>query len=296
MIEVRRLVDLGWRAMEGGAFALLAMRPIRRGPRHHVDGEVIVSLTSYPPRFPTLHLTLRTLLNQSVSPDRVILWIAHLDLAHLPPKVLALQKQGVEIRPCADMRSFKKIVPAVEQFPDSYIVTADDDLYYSRDWLEILLSSAGPGTEDVVCRIVHRPTSDGEWLRSFTAWPLNVMDDDAHAPSSDLFCGSGAGALFPPGSLHPDLVRRNLFEQLTPDCDDSWITWMIHRNGTKIRRAKGPRRELRAWLRTVRGSLAASNLAADGEGIQMDRYIANLSIHFGPLHLLKPESDVDLTH
>lgn len=273
--------------MEGSAYALWSSRPIRRGPRHKIDGEVIVSLTSYPPRFPTLHMTLRTLLNQSISPDRIVLWIAHRDLALLPFKVLALEERGIEIRPCADLRSFKKIVPAVEQFPDSYIVTADDDLYYARDWLEILLSSVGTGTSDVVARIVHRPSFDGERMRSFKVWPLNVTDDQAHAPSSDLFCGSGAGALFPPGSLHPDLVCRDLFERLTPNCDDSWITWMIHRKGTKIRRAVGPRRNLMAWLRTVRGSLAVDNFTAAGEGVQMDRYIANLSEHFGPLHRLK---------
>ena len=287
MNKARRIFDLGWRAIEGSTIALWSSRRICRGSRHKIDGEVIVSLTSYPPCFPTLHLSLRTLLNQSISPDRIVLWIAHRDLALLPPKVLALQERGIEIRPCADLRSFKKIVPAVEQFPESYIVTADDDLYYGRDWLEMLLSSVGTGTSDVVARIVHRPSFEEERMRSFTAWPLNVIDDQAHAPSSDLFCGSGAGALFPPGSLHPDLVRRDLFERLTPNCDDSWITWMIHRQGTKIRRAKGPRRNLKAWLRTVRGSLAVDNFTAAGEGVQMDRYIANLSEHFGPLHRLK---------
>ena len=290
MISVRRIAALGWRAIEGSAYALAARQPIVRGARHRLDREVVVSLTSFPPRFSTLHLTLRTLLNQSVSPDRIVLWIAHQDMALLPPKVLALQTKGIEIRPCDDLRSFKKIVPATEQFPDSYIVTADDDLYYRRDWLRIILSAAGAGTKDVVCRIVHRPSFDGDQLRPFSAWPLNVTDATAHQPSNDLFCGSGAGALFPPRSLHADVVRRDLFERLTPDCDDSWITWMIHRQGTKIRRAPGPKRELKAWLRTVRGSLAETNFVAVGEGVRMDRFLANLSDYFGPLHRLGAEN------
>ena len=283
MISVRRIAELGWRVIEGSAYALAAQRPIVRGPRHRLDREVLVSLTSFPPRFSTLHLTLRTLLNQSMSPDRIVVWIAHQDMALLPPKVLALQTKGIEIRACDDLRSFKKIVPAIEQFPGSYIVTADDDLYYRRDWLRIILDAAGAGTNDVVCRIVHRPSFDGDRLRPFSVWPLNVTDAAAHQPSRDLFCGSGAGALFPPQSIHPDTVRRDLFEKLSPDCDDSWIAWMIRRQGTMIRRAPGPKRELKAWLRTVRGSLAESNFAADGEGVRMDRYLANLSDYFGPL-------------
>ena len=107
MISVQRIAELGWRAIDGSAYALAARQPIVRGARHRLDREVVVSLTSFPPRFSTLHLTLRTLLNQSVSPDRIVLWIAHQDMALLPRKVLALQTQGIEIRPCDDLRSFK---------------------------------------------------------------------------------------------------------------------------------------------------------------------------------------------
>ena len=44
-------------------------------PRHRLPSELIVSLTSYPPRFKTLHLTIKSLLDQTVRPDRIILWI-----------------------------------------------------------------------------------------------------------------------------------------------------------------------------------------------------------------------------
>lgn len=45
-------------------------------------------------------------------------------------------------------------------------------------------------------------------------------------------------------------------------------------------------RERKAWLRTVRESLAKSNFAAEGKGVRMDRHLANLSGYFGPLDRL----------
>jgi hypothetical protein len=51
--------------------------PIRKGSvPHNLPGELIVSLTSYPDRFPTLHKTVRSLLSQDMLADRTILWVA----------------------------------------------------------------------------------------------------------------------------------------------------------------------------------------------------------------------------
>jgi len=117
------------------ACASWRLRHPRRGRAHNLGSELIVSLTSHPPRFPTLHLTLGCLLDQSFRADRVILWIAHDDMALLPAAVRKLERRGLEIRACDDIRSYKKLVPALEAFPHAFIVTADDDLELAPDWL-----------------------------------------------------------------------------------------------------------------------------------------------------------------
>jgi hypothetical protein len=76
---------------------------------HNLPSELIVSLTSYPRRFPILDFAIRSLLNQTVRPDRVILWLAEDDVTYLPSAVRRLA--GLEIRTCRDLRSFKKLVP-----------------------------------------------------------------------------------------------------------------------------------------------------------------------------------------
>ena len=285
-----RLLELARRAVEIGWASLLVKRHIRRGPRHGLDRELIVSLTSYPPRFSTLHLTLRSLLNQSVSPDRLIVWIAHGDAIQLPQAVCGLEAIGVEIRLCDDLRSFKKIVPALEQFPDAYVVTADDDLYYRRNWLEGLVKAAMPTTNDIVAHTVRRPTYVDGAFATIWNWDMNAVDAATQLPSDDIYPCTGAGALYPPRSLHPDAVDRDQFERLCPTCDDSWLAWMARRNGTLVRRS-GTRRWTRliAWQGTNAGSLSASNFATSRAVLQQDEINRRLADHFGPLNSLLPD-------
>ena len=92
-----------------------------RGKPHGLDRPLIVSLTSYPARYKILPLTLKCLLSQTVRPDEVVLWIAHEDRDLLTKEITSLQRFGLTIRFCSDLRSFKKIIPALRTYPDCYI-------------------------------------------------------------------------------------------------------------------------------------------------------------------------------
>src|ERR1700733_9463682 len=70
----------------------------RPGKPHSLPGKLIVSVTSFPPRFGTLALALRSLLRQTVTADQTVLWIVHKDMPLLPRNVLALQSDGLTIR------------------------------------------------------------------------------------------------------------------------------------------------------------------------------------------------------
>ena len=62
--------------------------PVPGAPRqHNLPRELIVSLTSYPRRYPTLDFTLRSLLDQVERPDRVILWLTDAEISCLPDAV-----------------------------------------------------------------------------------------------------------------------------------------------------------------------------------------------------------------
>ena len=287
-MSVRRLTDLARRSAEIGWAMAMVHRPIRRGPRHGLDRELVVSLTSYPRRFPTLHLTLRSLLSQSVSPSRLVLWIAHGDIAKLPPKVMKLVPRGLEIRGCEDLRSFTKLIPALAAFPDAYVVTADDDIYYPRHWLEGLVAKALPGTSDIVAHTVRRPAYVAGRLAPIYDWDMNAVDPATQIASDDLFAVGVAGVLYPPAALHSEVSNSELFLQLCPTCDDSWFAWMARRQGTLVRRSDTPRwTRLIAWRGTNAGSLSADNFAEADDALKQDAIHRRLSDHFGPLNRLK---------
>ena len=222
------------------AAALWRLTYPRRGRPHGLDGELIVSFTSYPPRFATLHLTLGCLLDQSVKPDRTILWVAEDDAARLPMGVTRLERRGLEIRTCEDVRSYKKLVPTLRAFPDAFIVTADDDLEFSSDWLETLVKAAAPGERSILCHRAHRPTFDGDGrLSAYLDWEFDVQDDSARAPSTDIMPTTGAGALFPPACLGDLAADSARFERLCPDSDDLWFWWCARIAGTRARKVGG---------------------------------------------------------
>jgi len=238
------------------AFRWRFRRPV---PKHGRSRELIVSLTSYPERFPTLHLSLRSLLTQSVRPDRVILWLAEEDRHTLPATVENLQRDGLEIRCCDDLLSFKKIIPALSSYPEADIVTADDDLYYWSDWLRELITAAEQFPGDVVAHHLRKMVLNEQGIRPYREWPKNVRDQ---AEDPHNFATGGLGALYPVGCFHPEVLNRDAFTQLCPRADDVWLYWMVRRNG-RFEKHSGTQRGLVNWLGSQEVSLWSQNRNAN---------------------------------
>ncbi|MEO6851924.1 MAG: hypothetical protein ABI166_14880, partial [Mucilaginibacter sp.] len=83
-------------------------------------------------------------MHQTVLPDKIILWLSSDQFSgvlSLPKKLLKLQKRGLEVRFCqGDLRSHKKYFYALQEFPEDFIVTIDDDIIYPTDMLEQLIN------------------------------------------------------------------------------------------------------------------------------------------------------------
>lgn len=254
----RRFVDYRWgRRLPGRA--------------HGLDAPLVVSLTSYPPRFPTLALTLKCLLSQSVRPDAVVLWLAEKDVAALPREVVRLKADGLSIETAPDLRSYKKILPALERYPDAYIVTADDDVYYWRSWLEDLLEGEVRPNEIRTHR-AHRIRLDtrGRPL-PYIEWEF----DTSAGPAAPLTFATGVGGvLYPPHSLHPDVLDVATYKRLCPQNDDLWLYWMARRAGSLVRKV-GPFRRFVPWAGSQQVALAHGNLDSEnGNDPQIARLIA----------------------
>ena len=264
--------------MRGEVFSrLVQMRWKRgrlRGKPHGLPARLIVSLTSFPARFPTLHLSLKCLLNQSVAPDAVILWLQDEDQSRAPENVVALQVAGLTIRTTNHTGPYCKIIPSLEAYPDAYIVTADDDVYYGRHWLEGLVREVHVGEREVVCHRAHGIRFNGEGL------PLPYLDWEYEIQSPELsrhvFPTGIGGVLYPPGILHDDAMDRSVYHSLCPTADDVWLYWMAVRNGATFRKI-GRRFQPIYWPGSQRRSLSQVNVLNHGN----DRQIRNLLARFG---------------
>lgn len=242
---------------------------------HSLPQKLIVSLTSYCKRFDTLHLTLNCLLNQTVKADRIILWIAESEKNIVPDNVIKFISHGLEIKYCKDIKSYKKIIPTLKDDPNSFIVTADDDLYYAEDWLENLIGAWNGDYKVVVAHRAHKiildknglPVPYKEW-----GWEYDVSNDI----SSLNFPTSGAGVLYPPHCFYHDIINEELFSELSPGTDDIWLYWMCRMNGVKVK-VVGKKMELLEWEGALAQPLWHDNLLNGGN----DKNIKKMLKHYG---------------
>lgn len=256
---------------------LMAPDALAPGQPHCLPAPLYVTLTSYPPRFPTLHLTLRSLLRQSLRPDAILLWIAHEDMALLPDEVRSLAGDLLKILPCEDRRSFKKILNSLGDHPDAFLVTCDDDCYYPPRWLEALVGAHVPGERSVICMRAHRPLPAAEGgFAPYRQWQREVVDEASARPSDSLYPTGNGGVLYPPGALPAETLDWSLIQRLCPNCDDMWLYFQRRHNGWRAKRAPGPARDYPAWPDTQEESLTIA--LRDGS---KDRYCRALAHHFG---------------
>jgi glycosyltransferase involved in cell wall biosynthesis len=205
----------------------------------HLDpsgNELIVSLTSYPPRIGTAHQAIETLLRQTKKPDRLILWLAESEFpgkeSDLPPELMNLIPRGLTIEWCENIKSYKKIIPALKKYPDALICIADDDNLYAGDWLQKLYDSHLKSPNAINgARMRRIGLSERGDIQPYCRWTLSAHD---HPSFLNVLTGVG-GALYPPGAFHEDVLREDLFMTLAPHADDLWLWAMAVLNDRKIK-------------------------------------------------------------
>lgn len=245
-------------------------------PRPHgLNGQLIVSLTSYPARFRTLPLTIKCLLHQTMAADRVILWLSEKDMAQVSPEMRSLEKDGLEIRGCVDLRQYNKIIPTLKLAPDAFVMVADDDTYYAPRWIEGLVEAYDPEAFEVLCHRADRIRVDSAGMPlPYSRWRIGM---GSRRDSGLVFPTGVGGVLYRPGILHGDVLDSRTFLALCPTTDDIWLYFMAGRNGATFRKV-GRRRAVVNWPGTQARSLWQHNKPADGGN---DRQFAAMAARYG---------------
>lgn len=207
---------------------------------------LIVSLTSFPQRIGTAHYSINTLLNQSLKPDKVILWLADKQFPNkekdLPKEIMRLLEFGLEIKWCEDLKSYKKLLPALKEFPNEIIVTADDDIYYEEDWLQNLYETHLANPKCICVQRPRRLALEGGKIKPLSARKSEAIDLSKPSYLNQMLGGSGC--LYPPNSLYKDVFDIEKIFRLLPTNDDIYFWAMAILNRTKIAVANGFRSSL----------------------------------------------------
>ena len=155
-------------------YALIGENVFEKKKKHSLNKELIVSLTSYSKRFKTLPLVLDSLQKQTISPDKIELWIEENDKSLLPDKLYKFK--NVDIRFCENgLSSYKKIIPSLKENDNRFIVTFDDDIIYPNNSLEALIVKSKKFPNYVIANRIHEiklknslPDEYNKWCKNFT--------------------------------------------------------------------------------------------------------------------------------
>jgi hypothetical protein len=205
------------------------------------DEEVVVSMTSYGKRLNSVHMTIRSIFNQTYKPDKVVLYLgSDVSLEDLPESLINLKKYGLDIR-CKqeNIKSHKKYFYAVQEFPTSMIITIDDDLLYPPELIENLVKMHTRFPKAVVASRVHEiRIDDSGMLLPYRKWGWEV-DATQDAPSFKYFATGCGGVLYPPKSLEPAMLDMNLIQKLALQADDLWLKVAEVMAHTPVKMAEG---------------------------------------------------------
>lgn len=191
----------------------------------NADGsQIIVSLTSFPARIDKVYLCINSLLRQTCPADKVILWLAKtqfMGIDSLPKKLLDLERRGLEIRFCEDLRSYKKVFYTAQEYTDSMIVTVDDDVLYPENWLKDLVECAKEYPGKVVCYRAHLAIISEGRFAPYETWIGS--SPDVKGPSMLLVPTGVGGVLYPPHYFDGVAFDIHTIRKICPTADDLWL-------------------------------------------------------------------------
>lgn len=242
--------------------------------------DAVVNLTSFPARINEVHYTLLSLLFQSLLPKRIVLWLSReefpLGTNELPDSLVCLEDYGVSIAWTQNLKSYNKLVPALLNGRDTINVTADDDIFYHRDWLkELYAEYVQHGDGFVYAHRAHRIQLNRLGVAPYCNWDREIPQG---APTFLNVATGVGGVMYPPNSLAPQATDSNAFMEASPSNDDLWFWAMGVLNNSMTRVTKdrrklvyiNPERELRM---SGEFTLAQENVIKGANDLQMQKIL-----------------------
>lgn len=190
---------------------------------------IIVSLTTIPTRLVAVEHTLRSIIAGELLPEAVCIYVDEKTYKIIKSESAFIERlielEFVRMFEVEDVRSYKKFIFSVLDYPDKDIVICDDDVLYPKYWLSALLAAQAKydSANTIICHRAHQVIFEesGE-ISPYKLWPKEVSTDNA---ASILFPTGTGGILYPAHAMPPLTYDKSAFSQVAPTADDVWF-WL----------------------------------------------------------------------
>ncbi len=248
-------------------FTVRGVKKSKRKPR------LMVSISTSSENINDVQYTIYSLLNQEVKPDKVILCLNKNEFPDeeldLPKNILRFKRNGLSIRFFEDEISFASIIPIITEYPNDIVVTANDNIFYPRNWLKTLYEENKRNENTIIGYNALTINVDAEGnVSDYSTWTTN----DDSTPTFNNFLSCEDGILYPPNSLHEDVKNRKLFDKLCKS-EDIWYWAMSVLNNQKSKMIDNPGDRSLTFVNPLRES---DLLSCDNEEVNINEAITNL--------------------
>ena len=206
--------------------------PIKKAKKKNED--IIISLTSYPPRYKTLFLVIRSLLHQKIRASKIVLYLYKDEVEELPKRLLKLKKHNFEIKLVDEnLGPHKKFFYALQEYSDKVVITVDDDIIYPKTLVSDLYSSYKKNSNCIIANRVHFITKDNaNKISSYNNWKREYKKEIR--PSHSLIAIGCGGVLYPPNIFPKEVFDIVAIKKYCLNADDIWLKFMELKNNIKV--------------------------------------------------------------
>lgn len=206
---------------------------------------ITISLTTTANRLEYCRICLSSLISQCILPDRILLWVSYepylrdsgfINNNLLVKELKDIQKISniIEIKWTANTGPYRKLIPLLkESSREDIIVTADDDIFYGRNWLKLLLENYSEDRLEVVASRVRLKQRNIFGLeKSYIHW--DIVKNNCTISKDAIITFGGGAVLKRSMFLESDIYDEN-FLNIAPTTDDLWYSKLLERNRIKVK-------------------------------------------------------------
>jgi len=189
------------------------------------NSNIIVSLTTFPARINYVHIAIRSILNQTLRPKNIILWLGKEffpdEEATLPSSLLQLKSLGLKIEFCEDLKAHTKYYYAFQKYPENLVITVDDDIIYPKNLLEVLLETHQKHPNCVVANRVRYVEIENKDYKPYREWKINKLKNQN--PSKKILATGVSGVLYQPSLFKDSVFDIEGMKKTGCIGDDIWL-------------------------------------------------------------------------